>query len=364
MTRHSKIFSLINLGLLVFVLCSCNNYSTPVSTAAPSPTSSSTPTQVPTLTPTFTPVPSATPAPTLTPSPTAIPDFPHAGVFSSLKSGQYLLYTSKEQPGALYLDGPENLKFSLPPLSRWSASDASPLLSPNLKKLALRGIPSNRNSLRVIDLEDGKDQLLMEGNYCSAAAWSPDGTQLVAACYDSIYLFSLATGEKTELPADCGGICKEVKWSPDGKWISFQTMYNNPDRAGIFLLSTTCFVQPNNCSKNTNQRVYPLRDPAPYAWSPDGKYLAMANMKLRPAMEEGIGIEFLDVQTGQVQRSIEIAGFNWYQFLFLAWSPDGKWIVFGLADSGIYKIPPQGGVPTLLVADLPFPTGFQWVTIP
>jgi WD40 repeat protein len=357
---------LIGLGLLIFAICSCSAYdyrpATPVFTASPikiSPTSSLTP--QPTGVPTITLIP--TPVLTVTPSPTAIPDFPDSGLFSTLKSGQYLLYTSEQHPGVLYLDGPENLKFSLPPLSRWSSSDASPLLSPDLKKLALIGAQSNRNSLRVIDLEGGKDQLLMEGTYCYDAAWSPDGTRLVAACDASIYLISLTTGERTELPADCGGVCSNVKWSPDGKWISFQPIYTNPDKTGLFLLSTVCFAQSGSCSKDTPRKIYPLSYPVPYAWSPDGKYLAMSNMYSGPSAKESIVIDFLDVQTGQIQRNIEIPGFKKSEFLFLAWPPDGKWIVFG-QDSGIYRMPVEGGVATLLVADLPFPNRFQWITIP
>jgi Tol biopolymer transport system component len=54
-------------------------------------------------------------------------------------------------------------------------------------------------------------------------------------------------------------------------------------------------------------------------WSPDGREVATLGLK---------GIKFVDVETGQVRRTLERQGF--YQQLI--WSPDGKWLV-GVANN-------------------------------
>ncbi len=116
----------------------------------------------------------------------------------------------------------------------------------------------------------------------------------------------------------------------------------NLRKNGLFLTSISCLVPSGNCSTSNLGKINPLDYPMPYTWSPDGKYIVVAGRWDLSASREGIGLDFIDIQTRQVQRSIEIPGFNWARCLSLAWSPDGKWIAFDQED-GIYKVPVEGG---------------------
>ena len=305
---------------------------------------------------------------TATLTPTVSPSLFDLKLFSSLKPGQYLIYASQGHPfGIISANGRESIDLAMPPL--WSRG-VFLSLSPDRKKLAfiisngLEGLPGARNkSLMVLDLVMGNAHHLMDETICSAAAWSPDGTRLAAACYTSIYLFSLTSGEKMELPAHCGGICGDVNWSPDGKWISYQTAHQmDTSKMGVFWIGISCPSQTSNCLTSDHGRLYPLYDPAPYTWSPDGKYIAMADPQIQSAGEVVLKMSFLNIQTGEVERSFEIPGFHWQELLRLAWSPDGKWIGF-IQNDGIYKVPVEGGSPTL-VAHLKNPYIGQWINFP
>jgi hypothetical protein len=359
-------FIWIGLGLLTLMICSCNRYDPQPTPFIPTdlpvkilPTSFSFPIEIPTIPPTFTPVPSATPAPTLKPSPTATPVF--SNPFSSLKSGQYFLYYTGDPLEIISVDGQEKIEVLLPPAwSKYAISE----LSPDRKKLALyRGLELydlEQGTLLIADLEGNKDQLLMEGVPCYGAAWSPDGTQLIAGCGDSLDVFSLATGEQIGLPATCGGACFSMKWSPDGKWIAYQT--NNEMRnGGLFLMDTACFAQHGSCPASSYKQMNLSPDTLPYAWSPDGKYLVFATTKISEG-KDNIVLELFDIQTRRVQRSIDIPGAKWRGSL--AWSPDGKWILFEQDADGIYKVPIEGGAP-ILTAHLPAIRFIRlWITIP
>jgi hypothetical protein len=91
----------------------------------------------------------------------------------------------------------------------------------------------------------------------------------------------------------------------------------------------------------------------------------LANWLIRPAgKKDDIVLDLLDIQTRQVQRSIEISGFKWAECYDLTWSPDRKWIAFNQFDR-IYKVPIEGGVPVLVAQLSSFlPFIYQWISIP
>lgn len=357
-----------SLGFLIFTVCSCAPgylQQTPFVTIA-------SPTQNPTkllYSPTPTLIPSATLISTLTPVATTVLDFPDFSLFSSLRSGQYFVYASNEhQYGVISEDGKENYNFILP---LYSSTGSVSQLSFDKKKLALiksstmsQSLPGDRNnSLIIVDLESGKQQILLKGTDCYATAWSPNGSLLATACDGSISVFNLQTGKRIFLPTECWGICADVKWSPDGKWISYQTNSNtNVRKDGIYLLDASCIEQSSSCTKITPKWVSASRFPSPYSWSSDGRNLVLVDTKIQPQGATSLKIQFLDIISGQVQQDIEIPGFDWSELFSLVLSPDEKWIGFNQA-RGIYKIPVKGGTP-VLVAQLTSPYIIQWIKIP
>jgi Tol biopolymer transport system component len=370
--RTGKPFPLlIGIGLLILAICSC----TITDHQSPQPILSSLPAErTDTIPPIFTPTEvllitqtpfsslSSTPILTFTPFATMAP--PYYNPISSLKPGQYFLYKSSAHPfSVISEDGQENLELILP--STWTGY-TNIQLSPDHKKLELARaiIPGDRErgTLMIVDLEKGVGPILMEGIDCFGSSWSPDGNYLLASCDTSLFLFSLVTGEKFQLPTECWGICNDVRWSPDGKWIIFQTgVHMDSSLDGVFLVSTDCFSKPSSCSKNNLGRISPLYD-TPQAWSPDGKFVVMKSRRDRSSEENTVELEFIDVQTKLVQHRIEIPGTNERYLRSLAWSPDGEWIAFNQKD-GIYKVRIEGGSP-VLVAQSPFPYINQWINVP
>jgi Tol biopolymer transport system component len=217
-------------------------------------------------------------------------------------------------------------------------------------------------SLLTANLDQGQMQRLMAGMSCAGGSWSPDGTQLVATCGTEIYLFTPALDEKVALTTNCLGDCSSVEWSPDGKWLSF-VMGNQPSpQSGLYLLNTACFNQATPCLLQMRGPLNPLYSfPGP-AWSPDGKVLVTFDRNWQK--DELVKLEFIDVQTGQVQRTMEIPNTQecWLEIHSLAWSLDGKWIAYNLWN-GIYRIPANGGSP-VKVSDRQDATILQWVNIP
>ncbi|HMD87536.1 MAG TPA: hypothetical protein VKF38_00105 [Anaerolineaceae bacterium] len=365
------------LILLACLVCSCSRSIPliPAASTAPivqtnQPTDNPTlPTSSPSLPPVVPSLAVATAIPTIPQTQTAVFTNP----LTALKSGQYLLYETypgqlirdKRILGVVSFDGSQTTEQDLPPA--WIDSDLS--LSPDRKHISLsryqeQGMSDTLfGSLLSVNLDQGQMQRLMTGMSCAGGSWSPDGTQLVATCGTEIYLFTPALDEKVPLTTNCLGECSSVEWSPDGKWLSF-VMGNQPSpQSGLYLISTACFNQTMPCLIQMRGPLNPLFSfPGP-AWSPDGKVLVTFDRNWQK--DELVKLEFIDVQTGQVQRTLEIphSQEGWLEIHSLAWSSDGKWIAYNLWD-GIYRIPADGSGAPVMISDKQDATILQWVNIP
>ena len=151
-----------------------------------------------------------------------------------------------------------------------------------------------------------------------APTWSPDGKQIafvdLARRHGINYaIYVIGTNGK--------GLKRIVRgaqyqnnpaWSPDGKLIMFER--------GGYLWT----VKPNGRGQ---KRVAPGTSPS---WSPDGQSVAFArNGNLWTMRANGTGAELI------VEVPSSTAG--------IAWSPDGRWIAYAIADRGdVVLIRPDG----------------------
>ena len=114
--------------------------------------------------------------------------------------------------------------------------------------------------------------------------------------------------------------------------IAFLSNRNNPDalpwRPAIYLIN----------ADGTNERLW-LENPEGFsdmAWSPDGKWVALAQYDAN----EGSNIFVMDLRTGQ-QKNITHQWLGWRRsFENPSWSPDGKWLAVTCSklDVGHYDV--------------------------
>ena len=210
-----------------------------------------------------------------------------------------------------------------------------------------------------------------------AFAWSPEGLE------DRFDLYAKVVGSETPLrlttrPSDW----ISPAWSPDGRSIAFARMAR--EGAGVYLVSALGGPERKIADSPFD---YPLE--TPLSWSPDGKVLAYTDL----GGPQGMGIALLDVATGTKRRLPQpspdcqwswipafspdggsvaagcLLTFGLHDVFVLpvsggaarrvghlvgfldsmAWTPDGKDLVFAWEEKGLARFPAAGGEPEPLL---------------
>jgi len=103
-----------------------------------------------------------------------------------------------------------------------SSAEASPLISPDGRKIAYSVWENNQNPIYVIDLDGGSPHRVCEdcGN---AVSWSPDGAKILylAGHPSAIYALDMASGGKSPFLSKPGSPLDQAQISPDGRAVAF-----------------------------------------------------------------------------------------------------------------------------------------------
>lgn len=274
-------------------------------------------------------------APESEPSAAVGPEFLTAGsgpriLFSSSRSGFWDLYRMAP-------DGTGVVR-----MTSFTGLESTPVWSPDNKRIAFSRLRPDANNVMRRDIylmnADGTGKRWLESQpsgYIQEAAWSPDGTRLVAVDYLSgvprLILMNVGTGAVSSITTPQGGASgTSPSFHPGGKKI----VYVSPDGRNLETINVdgsahTVLLAGSAVAEFTTPR-----------YSPDGTRLAYARTVS--------GNEDVYVKTfagGAVKRLTTAAGWDYGP----TWSADGSkiaFISFRAGPSQIYVVSSTGGTQT------------------
>jgi len=209
--------------------------------------------------------------------------------------------------------------------------------------------PKQITSKPNANVEQFQQSLAIEKLYMTrqigAAAWSPDGKQLVFVANisgrNNLWLVGSDGGWPTQLTVSDQRQTSPT-WSPDGKWIAYTSDYDGDEQWDVFMVSP----KTGQVVNLTHTREISEENPR---WSPDGRYLAYS---VKPKTSSVYEIDVFDklmrsvkhVTTGTAADKINENPI---------WSHDGKSIVYTQSqakgtDSNIFIADVASGESTLL----------------
>ena len=121
----------------------------------------------------------------------------------------------------------------------WQGLFRQPALSPDGKQLAITQIPDGRNSdIWIRQLIGGATVQLTHDRFWNAGAeWTPDGRSVTfhanAGNGAEDLLTQRSDGSTKAVLVFHGGRAFRPRWSPDGKWLTFEREADHPDRNDI-----------------------------------------------------------------------------------------------------------------------------------
>ncbi len=228
------------------------------------------------------------------------------------------------------------------PITTLPGGKGFPAFSPDGNQIAFSwGGISNDNGDIYVKLIDAGEPLRLTTNpgFDFSPTWSPDGRYIAFSRFSEsekgIFIIPALGGTERKLfSPDCGG----VAWSPDGKYLAYQDRSSHQNPCGIWLLT----VESLERRQITSPPQHYLGD-GWVAFSPDGQTLAFSRMSSANVSD----IYLVPVGGGEPRRLT----FNNREIGGLAWTPDGREIVFTSypgGEFGLWRIPITGGTPERL----------------
>jgi len=227
------------------------------------------------------------------------------------------------------------------------------------EELWVQTVETQEPPLRLLTVENRPDKGFLQSGI-EDYAWSPDGNQIAVEVYgyegegvgtwctpivinrDGSNLRLLGNWKDTSYLLGCGNRSRSPTWSPDSQWIAFSQqdpavtqywLYNifRTRQDGVILERITN-IDP---SSHTDYLEY-------LAWSPDGKYLVFS---VDPGtIQVDNSLQLIDLTTKEITHLTDNDDLNWKP----AWSPDGQQIAYRriLSDNSEIEVvdPFHGGI--------------------
>lgn len=188
--------------------------------------------------------------------------------------------------------------------------------------------PASSPGVYKIDLETSEVSLLVDEavsilpDGVRACAWSPDGEWL--ACQDdyesTVFILSVADGEKREVyeSEDLGNV--DVDWFPDGESILLTDVLDLPGRILRIHIQSG---EVETYVEEKERQILPL-----ITLAPDGRTIGY----VRESDPERTAIEVVTLDL-ESKREITLTATKAGTIIYTpAWSPDGRWIAFYVSE--------------------------------
>ena len=179
------------------------------------------------------------------------------------------------------------------------------------------------------NVEQGEEGLSLERLYMTrqigGTAWSPDGQSVVFVSNitgrNNLWIVPAEGGWPTQLTVSDQRQANPT-WSPNGKWIAYQSDYDGDEQWDIFLVSP----KTGQIVNVTKTREISEENPV---WSPDGRYLAYM---VKPKTSSVFEIDVFDAVLRDVKHitsNTPVDKLNTNPI----WSKDGKFIAYTQEDA-------------------------------
>src|ERR1700690_1331132 len=174
------------------------------------------------------------------------------------------------------------------------------------------------------DVEQGEESLSLERLYMTRqvgdTAWSPDGKSIVFVSNitgrNNLWLVPAEGGWPTQLTVSDQRQVHPT-WSPNGRWIAYQSDYDGDEQWDIF------FVSPKTGQVVNVTKTREVSEENP-TWSPDGRYLAY---EVKPKDSPSPEIDVFDTVLREVKHVTSGTAADRLNTGPI-WSKDGKFIVY------------------------------------
>jgi len=183
-------------------------------------------------------------------------------------------------------------------------------------------VPPSRAQRRLLWVSrNGTEQLLAARaqNY-GGFRLSPDGRRVAVEVEDQIWLYDLSRDIMTRFTFR-GDINRYPLWSPDGKWIAFQSNMDGP---------WNVFWQPVDGRGGPERLTTANYEQVPVSWSPDSKLLAFIENNLLTRSDIWI-LQLSDRKAWPFLKTPFSEGAP-------VFSPDGNWLAYISDESGRYEV--------------------------
>jgi Tol biopolymer transport system component len=101
--------------------------------------------------------------------------------------------------------------------------------SPDGKRIAFVGTRNNQIELVIAGVGNLKVRLVRQSGLEGHVSWSPDGKRLVLIIDRAVYLLDAEGNRDPQKISGPGWKCSDAAWSPDGKWIALAAKQPNPE---------------------------------------------------------------------------------------------------------------------------------------